>query len=63
MTDPVWPNCPAGLLPGAEDPLKLFTEALAAMKKPKRPASGAQGERAPMQQGIGTFQMAGELVE
>ena len=25
MTDPVWPNVPAGLLAGADDPLALFT--------------------------------------
>jgi len=26
ITDPVWPNCPAGLLQGAEDPYRLFAD-------------------------------------
>jgi site-specific DNA-methyltransferase (adenine-specific) len=26
ITDPVWPNVPAGMLKGSEDPLKLFTD-------------------------------------
>lgn len=26
ITDPVWPNCPAGLLPGSEDPYKLWSD-------------------------------------
>jgi site-specific DNA-methyltransferase (adenine-specific) len=29
ITDPVWPNCPAGLLAGWEDPQKLLAAALA----------------------------------
>jgi len=29
VTDPVWPNCPRGLLPGSDDPLGLFTAAMA----------------------------------
>ena len=28
LTDPVWPNCPAGLLPGSENPLGLWQEAM-----------------------------------
>lgn len=28
ITDPVWPNCPEGLLPGSEAPEALFTEAM-----------------------------------
>lgn len=27
ITDPVWPNCPPGLLPGADKPYELFNEA------------------------------------
>lgn len=26
ITDPVWPNCPADLLPGSDDPYRLFSE-------------------------------------
>jgi hypothetical protein len=26
ITDPVWPNCPAGLLPGSDRPWQLFSE-------------------------------------
>jgi site-specific DNA-methyltransferase (adenine-specific) len=26
ITDPVWPNCPAGLIPGSEDPDGLFRD-------------------------------------
>lgn len=33
ITDPVWPNCPLGLLPGSDDPLALFTSAWAVMPK------------------------------
>lgn len=35
ITDPVWPNCPAGLLAGADDPSSLFAEA-AAMFRARR---------------------------
>lgn len=28
ITDPVWPNCPPGLLPGADDPAALFWSAI-----------------------------------
>lgn len=28
ITDPVWPNCPAGLLPGCDNPLHLLRDAL-----------------------------------
>ena len=31
ITDPVWPNCPPGLLPGSEDPMGLFGEAMELM--------------------------------
>lgn len=27
VTDPVWPNCPAGLLPGSENPTALWSDA------------------------------------
>lgn len=26
MTDPVWPNCPSGLIQGAEAPYELFSQ-------------------------------------
>jgi hypothetical protein len=29
ITDPVWPNCPAGLIPGPEDPYSLFSSTVA----------------------------------
>jgi len=29
ITDPVWPNCPPGLLEGSDRPLELFSEAMA----------------------------------
>ncbi len=32
ITDPVWPNCPAGLLQGSDDPQSLMTAAMAAMR-------------------------------
>jgi site-specific DNA-methyltransferase (adenine-specific) len=28
VTDPVWPNCPPGMLAGSDDPLGLFTAAM-----------------------------------
>lgn len=31
MTDPVWPNCPAGLLPGADRPKELLAEMFRAL--------------------------------
>lgn len=31
LTDPVWPNCPADLLPGSEDPFGLWSSAWQAM--------------------------------
>lgn len=31
LTDPVWPNCPAGLLAGSNDPLALWTATMGAM--------------------------------
>lgn len=31
ITDPVWPNCPDGLLEGSEDPQGLFRDMLAAL--------------------------------
>lgn len=37
ITDPVWPNCPPGLLPGADDPAGLLAETFAALPAlPKR---------------------------
>jgi hypothetical protein len=30
-TDPVWPNCPPGLLPGSEDPYGLWRTAMVAL--------------------------------
>lgn len=36
VTDPVWPNCPVDLLPGGENPYKLFADAWAIMPQTKR---------------------------
>ena len=36
ITDPVWPNVPAGLLPGSDRPDALFAEAMAALVEPRR---------------------------
>lgn len=36
ITDPVWPNCPPGLLVGAERPAALFAEAVALLPKSVR---------------------------
>lgn len=36
VTDPVWPNCPEGLLAGSDDPLKLWRETWEAMFAPTR---------------------------
>ena len=31
LTDPVWPNCPAGLLPGSDDPCGLWRRTMACL--------------------------------
>lgn len=36
ITDPVWPNVPAGLLAGHDRPFELFEETIGAMRLPKR---------------------------
>lgn len=36
ITDPVWPNCPAGLLIGSDDPHSLFAQFWIIVKKPAR---------------------------
>lgn len=36
IIDPVWPNCPADLLPGADDPLRLFRSAWEIMPRATR---------------------------
>lgn len=36
VTDPVWPNCPKGLIPGSDDPLGLWVDAWRAMPPTKR---------------------------
>lgn len=36
ITDPVWPNCPPGLLVGADRPAALFAEAVALLPKSVR---------------------------
>lgn len=36
ITDPVWPNCPSGLLAGADDPFGLWRDVLAVMPPVKR---------------------------
>ncbi|MBB5046847.1 hypothetical protein HNR60_001596 [Rhodopseudomonas rhenobacensis] len=33
ITDPVWPNCPADLLAGGDDPYALWMQAMAAMPR------------------------------
>lgn len=38
VTDPVWPNCPAGLLAGSDAPDELWLRAMAAMEVPTRMA-------------------------
>lgn len=36
ITDPVWPNCPAGLLAGSDDPVGLMASAMASMNPVRR---------------------------
>ena len=36
LTDPVWPNCPAGLIPGSEDPHALWSEACSCFPPARR---------------------------
>lgn len=36
ITDPVWPNVPAGLLPGSDRPDALFRESMEALVDPRR---------------------------
>lgn len=36
LTDPVWPNCPSGLIPGSERPDELWRETMRAVRDPKR---------------------------
>lgn len=36
MTDPVWPNCPDGLLQGSDDPQGLFASMIEATARPRR---------------------------
>lgn len=36
VTDPVWPNCPKGLIPGSDDPHSLWRETWIAMPTVKR---------------------------
>ncbi len=36
ITDPVWPNCPPGLIPGSDDPHSLWLETMGAMQTPRR---------------------------
>ena len=36
ITDPVWPNCPAGLLAGSDDPQGLLASALAVLNPVRR---------------------------
>lgn len=36
ITDPVWPNCPVGLLQGSDDPQGLMAAAMAAMRPVRR---------------------------
>lgn len=36
ITDPVWPNCPAGLLQGSDDPRELFESSWRVVNRPTR---------------------------
>jgi len=36
ITDPVWPNVPAGLIPGSDDPYALFSSAMEVIELPTR---------------------------
>lgn len=36
ITDPVWPNCPPGLIPGSEEPQALWDAALKVLPEPQR---------------------------
>jgi hypothetical protein len=44
ITDPVWPNCPAGLLQGSDAPQALFGEMLAAKRLSQEVLDLAYGE-------------------
>jgi hypothetical protein len=47
ITDPVWPNCPTGLLPGHENPFQLFQNTVDLIKKPKRMVIVLRGDSDP----------------
>lgn len=36
LTDPVWPNCPANLIPGSQDPFGLWDDTMAVLPDIKR---------------------------
>lgn len=36
LTDPVWSNCPAGLIAGSDDPLRLWQNTIRAMRMQTR---------------------------
>ncbi|MEE3503856.1 DNA methyltransferase [Acidiphilium acidophilum] len=36
LTDPVWPNCPAGLIPGSEDPYGLWRDTMNLLPRIRR---------------------------
>lgn len=36
LTDPVWPNCPAGLIPGSDDPFGLWRDTMAVLPRVRR---------------------------
>lgn len=36
LTDPVWPNCPPGLIPGSDNPYGLWTDTMAILPPIKR---------------------------
>lgn len=47
ITDPVWPNCPAGLIPGSENPYELFRNFIRAVKLPRRLVIVMRGDSDP----------------
>lgn len=47
ITDPVWPNCPPGALPGSDDPMALWREAWGAMPSLARAVVVMRGDSDP----------------
>jgi hypothetical protein len=47
LTDPVWPNCPTGLIAGSEDPSRLWQETMRVMRIPTRLVVVLRGDSDP----------------